>query len=173
MAGSLNGHGVISIRPEIDGQPEPARFRYARESFRRNLLIAISLTALICGLIWLLLGIYGVRHMNLLTALAGIVFFAFISARMLSQYYRNEIVLSVQPTGLYDGRISQETLPWDTIKELVLVRREQEYSLRVVLWPAREDLLARTHEVELTALEGGSEKILEAINHYMPIRMER
>ena len=107
-----------------------ARFRYHRESFRRILAIAIGLTLVFCGVVWLLLGIYGVRHMNWITAGTGVIFFAFISARMLAQYLRDETVLAVQPVGLYDARISSETIPWENIKELVLIRREQERRAR-------------------------------------------
>ncbi|MGB7337105.1 MAG: hypothetical protein WBD01_15060 [Salaquimonas sp.] len=167
--------GSISPIQEIEGQTGPAKFRYSRAGFRRNLVIALALTALICGLVWLLLGISGSNHMTLYTSIAGLLFFAFISAKMLGQYVRNEVVLAVQPTGLYDSRISSETIAWDKIKELVLLRREQEYSLSVHLWPKENtgDAKAKSHEIELTALEGGSEKILEAINQYKPIRLDR
>ncbi|MCB1387231.1 MAG: hypothetical protein KDJ80_14940 [Nitratireductor sp.] len=158
-----------------------ARFRYHRESFRRILAIAIGLTLVFCGVVWLLLGIYGVRHMNWITAGTGVIFFAFISARMLAQYLRDETVLAVQPVGLYDARISSETIPWENIKELVLIRREQDYSLRVVLWPERSGngagpiggRAAREHEVDLSVLEQGARSVLEAIQHFMPVRLER
>ncbi len=166
----------ISASPQIEGQPEALQFRYSKAGFRRNLVIAIGLTLLICGLTWLLLGIYGSNHMNLLTIITGLCFFAFISARMLAQYFRNEIILAVQPTGIYDGRISDETIAWEKIKELVLIRREQDYSLSVILWPGRNGnttLQENSFELELSVLEGGSEKILDAIQKYMPIRMER
>ena len=149
------------------------QFRYSKAGFRYNLIVAVALTALVCGLVWLLLGIYGSNHMNLLTALTGAVFFAFISARMLAQYWRNEVVLAVQPTGLYDGRISSETFAWDTIKELVLLRREQEYQLSVILWPEKPGGKPVTHEINLSVLEGGSQPILEAISQYRQIRLER
>ncbi len=168
-----NNHNVVTLHQDIEGQKGAAQFRYSKDGFRRNLLIAVALTALICSLVWLLLGIYGSSNMNLYTLIAGLLFFAFISAKMLSQYFRNEVVLAVQPTGLYDGRISSETILWERIKELVLVRREQEYSLSIVLWPQENNQNAATHEIELTALEGGSEEILEAINQYKPIRLER
>lgn len=149
-----------------------ARFRYHRESFRRSLIIAIGLTALVCGLVWLLLGIYGSRYMNLVTAIAGLVFFAFISARMIANYMRDEIVLAVQPTGLLDIRLSADPIPWEAIKELVLIRREQEFALRIVLWPVRgRD--AREHEIDLSVLEGGARPVLDAIGAYMPVRLER
>ena len=166
-------HNGISLPIEIEGERKPAQFRYSREGFRLNLIIAIGLTLLVCSLVWLLLGIYGSNHMNLFTAFAGLAFFAFISARMLAQYFRNDVVLAVQPTGLYDSRISSETIPWSNIKELLLLRREQVYSLQVTLWPSTEGAEARSHEIELSVLEGGSQRILEAINAYKPIRMER
>ncbi len=164
---------VQPISFDIEGQKGSAQFRYSREGFRLNLIIAIALTVLICSLVWLLLGIYGSNHMNLYTAFAGLAFFAFISARMLAQYFKNDVVLAVQPTGLYDSRISSQTIPWNNIKELLLLRREQVYTLEVTLWPVDGKASAKTHQIELSALEGGSEQILEAINAYMPIRMER
>jgi hypothetical protein len=135
--------------------------------------VAIGLTILVCGLVWLLLGIYGSNHMNLLTALTGAIFFAFISARMLARYWRNEVILAVRPTGLYDARIATDTIPWEEIKELVLKRREQEYQLAIILWPHKPGGKVRDHDIDLSALEGGSQSILEAISQYMPIRMEQ
>ena len=168
-----NNH-AMALRPDIEGQKGAAQFRYSRDGFRRSLIIAMCLTALICGLVWLLLGIYGSPNMNLYTAIAGLLFFAFISARMLAQYFRDDVVLAVQPTGLFDARISMETIPWEAVKELVLSRREQEYSLSVHLWPhSDKPNLAVDHSVELSSLEGGSEAILAAIQLYMPIKMER
>ena len=169
------GSGGIATRPVIEGQKEAARFRYSKSGFRRNLVIAVGLTILICMITWLILGIYGSNYMNLLTIFTGLCFFAFISAKMLAQYFRNEVVLAVQPTGLFDGRISSETIGWEKIKELVLVRREQEYSLSLILWPTGGSAKSegKTYQIELSALEGGSEKILDAIEHYMRIRMER
>lgn len=160
---------------DVIGGAGAHRFRYHRESFRRTLAIAIGLTLAVCGLVWLLLGIYGVRHMNLLTLLTGLIFFAFVSARMLAHYFRNEVILAVQPTGLFDARIGNNVLPWDAIRELVLVRREQDYSLRIVMWSGMSGRGAKqqTHEVSLTALEGGAQPVLEAISAYMPVRVER
>ena len=174
--GSANGS--VSLRAEIEGQKGSAQFRYAREGFRRNLIIAVALTALVCGVTWLLLGIYGSANMNLYTVIMGLLFFAFISARMLAQYLRNEVVLAVQPTGLFDARISSDTISWDQIKELTLLRREQEYSLSMALWPGKVSNIqdkgaGRTYNIDLSSLEGGSEKILSAIQQYMPIKLDR
>jgi hypothetical protein len=164
----------IALYPVIEGGSQAARFRYSREGFRRNLAIALGLTGLVCGLVWLLLGINGSPHMTLYTLITGFVFFAFISARTLTQYFRNEVVLAVQPTGLYDARISSETIPWDAIKELVLSRAEQDYSLSIVLWPKHAMGAGRMHfDIELTALESGSEPVLNAISQYRQIRLER
>ena len=176
--GTLNGSGGVVIpfpgapAPEVIGEAGATQFRYHRESFRRTLAIAIGLTLAVCGLVWLLLGIYGTRQMNLLTGLTGLIFFAFISARMLARYFRDEVILAVQPTGLFDARIGDDVLPWEAIRELVLVRREQEYSLRIVVWGGK-GARSQTHEVSLTALEGGAEPVLEAIGNYMPVRVER
>ena len=179
--GAFNGSGGVVVTfpgshetraEEVLGGTATHQFRYHRESFQRTLAIAIGLTIAVCGLVWLLLGIYGVRQMNLLTVLTGLIFFAFVSARMLAQYFRNEVILAVQPTGLFDARIGNDVLPWEEIRELVLVRREQDYSLKIVLWGAK-GAKPQTHEVSLTALEGGAQPVLEAINAYRPVRMER
>jgi len=163
----------ISLYPDIEGERQPARFRYSRQGFQRNLAIALGLTGLVCGLVWLLLGINGSPRMTLYTVITGLVFFAFISARTLAQYFRDEVVLAVQPTGLYDGRISSQTIPWEAIKELVLTRAEQEYALSIVLWPQHAITGGKTrHEIELTPLEGGAEPVLNAISQYRQIRLE-
>lgn len=54
-----------------------------------------------------------------------------------------------------------------------MLRREQEYQLSIVLWPPKPGGKAVTHEINLTALEGGAQPILEAIDLYKPIRLER
>ena len=167
-AGAALSGETLGVRPE-------ARFRYHRESFRRSLIIAIALTGLVCGLVWLLLGIYGVRQMNWITAITGLVFFAFISARMLANYLRGDIILAVQPTGLMDRRIAAEPLAWEAIKELVLIRREQEFTLRIIMWPQAGGggRSGKVHEVDLSGLEGGTRPVIEAISAYKPVRMER
>ena len=53
--------------------------------------------------------------------------------------------------------------------------------LRVVLWPERSGngagpiggRAAREHEVDLSVLEQGARSVLEAIQHFMPVRLER
>jgi len=174
FANKLNGaSGGVAVYQELEGGPRSQQFRYSRSGFRYNLTVALALTALFCGFVWLIIGVYGTIWHNAITAVTGLVFFAFISARMLGQYWRDEVVLAVQPTGLYDGRISSEAIAWDRIKELVLLRREQEYQLSIVLWPQKPGGKVVTHEINLTALEGGSQQILEAIDQYKSIRLER
>ena len=171
---------MLSVQDEIIGQGQGAQFRYSKDRFRTNLAIAIGLTALVCGLIWLLLGIYGSPHMNTWTIVAGLVFFAFISARMIAQYFRDEVVLAIQPTGLYDGRLGQEIIEWEIIKELVLSRREHEFTLAVYLWPktsgksgSKNDTQKVDYLIDLSPLDAIPEKILETINQYKSIRLER
>lgn len=179
--GAHNGSGGVVVAfpnaeltgAELNGEGNTTQFRYHRESFRRTLAIAAGLTFAVCGLVWLLLGIFGTRQMNLLTLFTGLIFFAFVSARMLARYFRNETILAVQPTGLFDARIADDVMPWESIRELLLIRREQEYSLKIVLWGSKGGEGPQTHEVSLTALEGGAEPVLEAISAYRPVRMER
>lgn len=179
FSGRLNGAnsslaaGGVSVFQDIEGGSKTHQFRYSREGFRYNLAVAIALTALFCGFVWLITGVYGTAWHTMITVVAGSIFFAFISARMLAQYWRDDVVLAVQPTGLYDGRIGGDTIPWDAIKELVVIRREQEFRLEVILWPGKEGGRPRSHEVNLSALEGGSQAILEAIHAYKPIRLEK
>lgn len=175
LNGSANGHAGrgVSVYQDIVGGTKTHQFRYSRTGFRYNLAVALALTALFCGFVWLITGVYGTAWHTAITVSAGLIFFAFISARMLAQYWRDDVVLAVQPTGLYDGRIGGDTIPWDAIKELVMIRREQEFRLEVILWPKKPGGRARSHEVNLSALEGGSQAILEAINAYKPIRLEK
>jgi len=172
-SGGSRGTRGVSVFQDIEGGSATHQFRYSRAGFRYNLAVAVALTALFCGFIWLITGGYGTAWHTVITVTPGLIFFAFISARMLAQYWRDDVVLAIQPTGLYDGRIGGDTIPWDAIKELVVIRREQEFRLEVILWPRKADAKAKSHEVNLSALEGGAQAILEAINAYKPIQLEK
>lgn len=172
MAAAADGREVL-----------PTRYRYSRAGFRRNLAIALMLTAMICAMVWLLLGIFGSQHMNLLTALTGLLFFAFLSARTLARFIRNDIVLAVQPAGIYDPRISPEPIAWERIKELVLSRRENEFLLRAHLWPDRPapggngsawhpPEGGREIAFDLADLDAEIGTILAAIGRYRHVRIE-
>ncbi|MCB1439257.1 MAG: hypothetical protein H6888_14400 [Nitratireductor sp.] len=172
--GHAIGSDMLVIRPDIEAGPAPARYRYSKDRFRRNLLIAAGLTALVCSMVWLLLGIAGSPRMNLYTSITGLVFFAFISARTVTQYLRGEVVLAATPSGFLDIRIRPETIPWDEIKELVVRRRENEILLDVVLWPrsgSAEEAGPR-HAIGLNELDAPAKRIVDAVGRYKQIRYE-
>lgn len=164
----------LGLVPDILGTKEKSQFKYSKSGFRNNLIIALGLTALFCALVWMILGIYGSNYMNIFTALTGLMFFAFISARTIILYFKDEIVMAVQPNGVYDRRIGDELISWDEIKELVLIRKEQDYALKIVLWPTNNNAdTQKTYLSNLSTLQGGSEPVLNAISQFKNIRMER
>lgn len=153
-------------------------FRYSRPRFRTSVLIAAVMTAAVCAGVWMLATVFGVRHAAYYAAIAATIFFAFISATMLVRYLRGEVVLAARPTGLYDGRWRSEAVPWDSIREVVVRRKEDEIELDVYLWQrqaadgsvraqARPD-----HTVELAPLEGDAARVVEAIARHVRVRSE-
>ena len=62
-------------------------------------------------------------------------FWHFFSARMALQYFRDEVVLAILPTGIEDLRWSVGLIEWERIKEITLNRRESEFWLKIHLWP--------------------------------------
>lgn len=171
---------MLTRRDEISGGGETRRFHYSRQRFRTNLVIAMALTLLFCAAIWLVLGSLPAIDRNFWTTLGGMIFFAFISSRMLWLYWRDEVVLAVQPIGLYDGRIAAAAIPWEAIKEIVVEQNERDFRLLVYLWPRRvEDRQnpARKeadadYRIDLTPLEAPPQEIIAAIQLYKPIRIE-
>ncbi len=158
---------------EFFGTGTARKFHYSREPFRRNLLIAVLLTIVVYGLSWLLLGIAGFQNRTLYALATGFVFFAFISFRMIRQYLAHDVVMAVQPTGLYDSRLAREVVPWDGIKELVVVQRESEVFLRVEQWPLRDGSPRPGRELSLSLLDGDAGVIVAAIRAYKPVRLDR
>ena len=112
----------------------------------------------------------GNPNANAITAIAGFVFLAFFSARMALQYFRNEVVLSILPTGIEDARWSRGLVEWELIKEITLVQRETAFEINVILWP--QNNFPTTLSIDLDALESDVETVTKAIMQYMPIRSE-
>jgi hypothetical protein len=165
---------LLPDRPEeFFGTGTARKFHYSREPFRRNLLIAVLLTLVVYGLAWLLLGIAGFQNRTLYALATGFVFFAFISFRMIQQYLSQDVVMAVQPTGLYDSRLGSELVPWDGIKELVVIQRETEVFLRVERWPLKDGTARPGRELNLSLLDGDAGVIIEAIRAYKPVRLDR
>ena len=139
---------------EILGKSARHSFRYSRGPFRRNLLIASLLTFVVYALVWLILAIVGLPERTLYALITGLVFFAFISFRMIRHYLANEVVLAIQPTGLYHAGWNAEVLPWETIKELTLAQRESEVYLNIELWPGKTGKPRPVRNINLSLLDG-------------------
>lgn len=159
----------------IDTMAAPRRFRYSRKRFRQDLLVASVLTFAVCGLFWLISGIAGLANRDLLTAGTAAIFFGFLSFRSIRMYATGHVIMAVLPTGLYDDRLSHDTIAWGDIRDLAVFMREKEFVLRVVHWP--QDTIPSnrnvvTSEVNLSMLEASPTTIISAIEMYKPVRQE-
>jgi len=146
------------------------RFRYSRSKFWLALIVALALTVLVTILTWMIFTRLGNPNTNLITTAAGLVFLAFFSARMALQYFRDEVVLAVLPTGIIDARWKTGLIEWERIKEIALRQRESEFELHVYLWPKTGDL--QILPIDLGPLESDVETIVGAISAYLPVRQE-
>jgi len=161
--------------------------RYSGPKFRVALVVAAALTAMVSLTLWMLLNAFHFAHTDYLAALSALVFFAFVSVAMLIRYLRNEVVLAVRPTGLYDARWQADTVAWQDIREVVVRRVENDVELDVYLWhrqssgqssgkpPAggreRQDYRP-DHIIELAPLEGDVAGVIRAIGHHVTVRAE-
>lgn len=156
-----------------------SRFYYSPNYFRTNLIIAAGLTLLVCFLTYLALAVLMVYRVNLYTALTGIIFFAFVSARSILAYLRRETVLAVLPSGLIDNRLGAEPILWPDIKQIFLKRSENEFHLAIYLWPrdrsGQLSLQASSgadYMIDLTPLDGDLEKILQSVSRYKQVTID-
>jgi len=146
------------------------RFRYSRTKFWLAMIVALGLTAMVTGLTWMIFSRLGNPQVDLITAIAGLVFLAFFSLKTGLQYYRDEVVLAVLPTGIRDARWGRDLIEWELIKQINLRQRENEFELMVHLWPNTG--LGRPLTIDLEALEADVETITASITRYMPIHSE-
>lgn len=166
-----------SYSDQISGGKRSSQFKYSKAKFRTNLLIAIVLTAMVCGFTWMLLGIYGSQHMTLYTIIVGSIFFAFMSVKMLRQFIQDKIILAINPNGLLDARWSEEIIAWEKIKDISLGQREEEFILSVWLWPnsnspqSSHQSSDETFQIDLEPLEANPELIVELINTFKQVRL--
>ena len=150
-----------------------AQYRYSVSRFRQTLITAAAMTAGLAGLVWMLLT--GLRDPDAgLWALAsGSVFFAFVSVSMLWRYYRNGVVLAVQPAGLYDARVSEVPVSWEDIRDIVLRQAEDAFRLDVYLWKRQEAATAvPDFSIDLDSLNAGAGEIVNDIAAHSKIRNE-
>jgi hypothetical protein len=146
------------------------RFRYSRTKFWLALVVALGLTAMVTGLTWMIFVRLGNPNANTITAAAGLIFLAFFSARMAFQFFRNEVVLAILPTGIEDARWGIGLIEWERIKEIALSQRENEFELNVYLW--RNGDVTQILAIDLEALESDVDTIINAITVYLPVRAE-
>ena len=149
------------------------QIRYSIPKFRETILIAVGLTAMVAGLSWMMLLAFGNPHARLWTALTALVFFGFISAPALLKYVRNETVLAILPTGLAYARYTDEPLPWESIRDVVVRQTENDYQLDVYLWK-RQGAAATAPDltIELAPLDAGPAAIVEALGKHVRVRFE-
>jgi ABC-type nickel/cobalt efflux system permease component RcnA len=151
-------------------------YRYSRPKVRTALVVAAGLTAVVSGTAWMLMLAFHVRHADLYASASAAVFFAFVSATMLWRYLRNEVVLAVQPTGLYDSRWRSDAVAWEAVREVVVRRKEDEVELDVYLWQPQMSGGRREvrpdHTIELAPLEGSAASIVGAIAEHVTVRQD-
>jgi len=146
------------------------RFRYSRTKFWRALIVSTGLTAMVSGLTWIIFSRSGNPNAGEYTAIAGLVFLVFFSARMALLYFRDEVVLAIMLSGIDDARWEDGLVPWERIKAITLRQRESEFKLTVHLWPKRG--VPRSLSIDLDVLEGDVNTVLDAITAHMPVRRE-
>jgi len=176
MSNTTNGASAGWHEAGRSGVRPPTRFRYARAKVRSAVLAAIVMTVMVAGLTWMLLSAAYHPHALLYTGLSGTVFFAFISAAMLLQAWRNAIVVAVLPTGLIDLRWQRDPVPWEAIREIVLRRVEDDYELDVHLWPGRGNRgrpNVPDHVMALAPLDAPAAAVVAALEPYAELRVDR
>lgn len=154
-----------------------SQFRYARESFRRSVTTAVGLTMIVSFLIWLFLRLFGMTHAGFITAIAGAVFFSFCSIVMIWRYAANQVVLAVRPDGLLDRRHISEPIPWSNIKELRLLRSEDDFRVAISLWPdvrsgAVPSDRTTDYVLDLSPLDADAGHIVESLQRYKPVALD-
>ncbi len=151
-----------------------AQFRYSTTKFRTALIVATAITLMVAGLTWMMTGALDQASRMFWTAAAALVFFAMLSASMLIRFFRQEVIVAVRPTGLFDARYSPETIPWEQIRDITLRRTEDEYMLDVYFWYAQEIAERKGNQPEFTmdlsTLDAEPERIIRAIAQFKDIR---
>ncbi len=133
---------------------------------------SLALTAAITFTTYAVLGSLGVPHYRIITYGTGSFFFAFLSARMIYHFLRNEVVLSVHHGGIADLRHSNRVIGWENIRTVKLEFIEQEVRLRIVTWQRGEGgSMNETNGfvVDLSLLDADTETIVRSIERYFPV----
>jgi hypothetical protein len=148
-----------------------AQYRYSAPHFRRAVLAAVAMTAMVAGVVWMVARAAARPDSLFWAGAAALVFFAFISIGMLLRFLRNAVVLAVRPTGLYDARYANRTIPWDEIKDIILRQHESEFELEVYLWKMRQDRSEAVADfsIDLAQLDDDPARIVSEISTYKPV----
>ncbi len=149
------------------------QFRYSRSRFLTMMMASLALTAAISFTVFVLLSTFGVRHYKAITWATGLIFFAFLSARMIYRFLRNEVVLSIHQGGISDRRIAGEVMAWDDIRSITMELVEQEVHLRVQMWPttvAAKNGNAASFFIDLSLLDADTAAIISSIERYHPVK---
>lgn len=173
-----NSSNVVKFGSEngsIEGEQRANQFKYSKSKFQINLLIAAALTLMVCLFVWMILGIWGSPNANFYTFIAGLIFFAFISFKMVRQYVQSKTILSITPNGLHDSRHNDEIIPWEEIKEITLGLREEAFILSVRLWPKENSPKTKTpnFQIDLEPLDSKPNTIVALINEYKQVTVGR
>jgi len=146
--------------------------RYSQAKFKTTLAVAILLTVMTTGVVWMILTLFGSNYKNAVTALVALIFFVLCSVGMLWRYYRNEIVFAVRNNGMLDTRWSREILGWDEIKEVVLLRHEAEFELEIRLWPRVQGTNSEFRSVDLSPFDVAIEDVILEVEKHVSVRQE-
>lgn len=151
-----------------------AQYRYSAAKFRTALAVASAITVMVAGLTWMMTGAIDQSSRIVWTGAAAMVFFAMLSASMVLQYFRREVIVAVRPTGLFDARYSPETIAWEKIRDITLRRTEDEFMLDVYFWYSQERAARMGNRPEFTMdlspLEAEPERVVRAIAQFKDIR---
>ena len=144
------------------------QFRYSASGFQTTVLAAAGLTCLVTFLVWLFSRLAGFQNANTITFVSGMIFFAFCSAAMIWRYMRSDVVMAVQPGGLYDIRTTPRHTPWEQVRMIGIVRHESDYRLKVYLWPPYQGVsftadLVPDYILDLAPLEAAAEHVIVAL----------
>lgn len=148
-----------------------SKFRYSKDVFYRSVVTSIGLTVIVTFLFWLFARLFGIANAGLITAAAGGVFFAFCSAAMILRYATGSTVLAFRPDGLFDRRHTGRPIPWEDIREMRLMRSENEFQIAVSLWPGAGAVNEDRRELmlDLGPLDADVGQILESLQRFRNI----
>jgi hypothetical protein len=152
------------------------QFRYSRSRFLTMMFASLALTAAITFTVYVLLSTFGIRQARMITYATGLIFFAFLSAGMIYQFLRKQVVLSIHQGGIVDRRYSREVIAWDNIRSINIELVEQEVHLRVNMWPqpgGQKPPGALPFIIDLSLLDADTATIISSIERYCPINQSR